>query len=324
MRVVVLGAGGIGGSIGARLHQAGHEVALIARGAHGEVVRDRGLTFETPEERVTLPIPAYEHPRELTWRDGDVVVLAAKSQDTEAAARDLYAAAGDVPVVSAQNGVANERTLARWFGQVHGMCVMMPTAHLEPGVVQAHSAAATGILDLGGFPEGTDDVDETLAAALRASRFECDARPDIMRWKYRKLVNNLGNAVQALCGRDLDADDATAVLDLLTDEAEAVFTKAGIDPVTDEEDEVRRADHLQLRPIGDEPRAGGSTWQSLARGSGVETDFLNGEIALLGRLYGVPTPANARIQALMADAAARGLDPGATSMAALLAALSAP
>ena len=103
-----------------------------------------------------------------------------------------------------------------------------------------------------------------------------------------------------------------------------MFTKAGIDPVTDEEDEVRRADHLQLRPIGDEPRAGGSTWQSLARGSGVETDFLNGEIALLGRLYGVPTPANARIQALMADAAARGLAPGATSMAALLAALSAP
>ena len=324
MRVVVLGAGGIGGSIGARLHQAGHDVALIARGAHGEVVRDRGLTFETPEERVTLRIPAYEHPRELTWRDGDVVVLAAKSQDTEAAARDLYAAAGDVPVVSAQNGVANERTLARWFGQVHGMCVMMPTAHLEPGVVQAHSAAATGILDLGGFPEGTDDVDETLAAALRASRFECVARPDIMRWKYRKLVNNLGNGVQALCGRDLDADDATAVLDLLTGEAEAVYTKAGIDPVTDEEDEVRRADHLQLRTIGDEPRAGGSTWQSLARGSGVETDFLNGEIALLGRLYGVPTPANARIQALMADAAARGLAPGATSMAALLAALSAP
>jgi len=318
VRVVVLGAGGIGGSIGARLHQSGHEVALIARGVHGAAVREHGLTFETPEERVTLRIPAYARPSEVTWQEGDVVVLAAKSQDTEAAARDLYAAAGDVPVVSAQNGVANERTLARWFGQVHGMCVMMPTAHLEPGVVQAHSVAATGILDIGRFPDGTDEVDDALATALRASRIECVARPDIMRWKYRKLVNNLGNAVQALCGRVPDTAEVRQALDLLTAEAEAVFVAAEIDPVTDEEDDVRRADHLQLRPIGDEPRAGGSTWQSLTRGSGVETDFLNGEIALLGRLYGVPTPANARIQALMAGAAARRQAPGSMSTAELL------
>jgi 2-dehydropantoate 2-reductase len=318
VRVVVLGAGGIGGSIGARLHQSGHDVVLIARGAHGEAIRERGLTFETPEERVTLRIPAYEHPKDLTWRDDDVVVLAAKSQDTDAAARDLHAAAGQVPVVSAQNGVANERTLARWFSGVHGMCVMMPTAHLEPGVVQAHSAAATGILDLGRFPDGVDDVDEAVAATLRASRFECVARPDIMRWKYRKLVNNLGNAVQALCGRGLDTPEALAALDLLTAEADAVFAVAGIDPVTDEEDDVRRADHLQLRPIGDEPRAGGSTWQSLSRGSGVETDFLNGEIALLGRLHGVPTPANEHVQELMTDAAGRGLAPGSMSTAELL------
>jgi 2-dehydropantoate 2-reductase len=308
MRVVVVGAGGIGGTIGARLHQAGYDVALIARGAHGETIRDRGLTFATPEERVTLRIPTYLHPSELTWTADDVVVLAAKSQDTDAAARDLALAAGQVPVVSAQNGVANERTLARWFPDVHGMCVMMPTAHLEPGVVVAHSVAATGILDLGRFPEGADDVDEGLATALRASRIESVPRPDIMRWKYRKLVNNLGNAVQALCGRRLDAADAT-------------FVAAGIDPVTDAEDDVRRADHLQLRSGGDEPRAGGSTWQSLQRGSGIETDFLNGEIALLGRLHGVPTPANAGLQRLMREAAARGAGPATMSPAELLAEL---
>ena len=320
VRIVVLGAGGIGGTIGARLHQAGHDVALIARGAHLEAMREHGLTFVTPEERVTLQIPAYARPGDLTWRDDDVVVLAAKSQDTEAAARELAAAAGHVAVVSAQNGVANERTLARWFGDVHGMCVMMPTAHLEPGVVIAHSVAATGILDLGRFPGGTDDVDEELAAALRASRFECRTRPDIMRWKYRKLLGNLGNSVQALSG--FTDDEALQVLDLLTAEAEAVFVAAGIDPVSEEEDEVRRADHLQLRPIGDEPRAGGSTWQSLSRGSGVETDFLNGEIALLGRLHGVPTPANARIQALMTHAATAGTPPASMSGADLVAELS--
>jgi 2-dehydropantoate 2-reductase len=319
MRIVVLGAGGIGGTIGARLHQGGYDVALIARGAHGAAIRERGLTFATPQERVTLRIPVYGDPSEVAWTSDDVVVLAAKSQDTEAAARALATAAGpDVPVVAAQNGVANERTLARWFAHVHGLCVMMPTEHLEPGVVVAHSAAATGILDLGGFPDGVDDVDEEVAAALRASHCESVARPDIMRWKYRKLLNNLGNAVQALCGNDLDSDEATTALDLLTAEAERAFAAAGLDPVTEAEDDDRRGDHLRLEPVAGATRGGGSTWQSLARGAGVETDYLNGEIALLGRLHGVPTPANARIQTLMAEAEVRGAGPGELSAAQLL------
>jgi 2-dehydropantoate 2-reductase len=140
-----------------------------------------------------------------------------------------------------------------------------------------------------------------------------------MRWKYRKLLNNLGNAVQALCGAELAGDDVLACLDLLDAEAQAVLVAAGIDPVTQEEDDARRADHLQLRSIGDDPRAGGSTWQSLRRGSGVESDFLNGEIALLARLYGVPAPANARIQALTAQAAVARIGPGTMTPAELLA-----
>lgn len=319
MRVVVVGAGGIGGTIGARLHQSGYDVALVARGAHGEAIRERGLTFVTPEERVTLRIPAYARPADLVWTPDDVVVLATKSQDTEAAARDLVGAAGaDIPVVSAQNGVANERALARWFAHVHGMCVMMPTAHLEPGVVVAHSVAATGILDLGRFPHGTGQVDVELAAALRDSRIESVPRPDIMRWKYRKLLGNLGNSVQALSGTGLDLPEALRVLELAIAEAEQVFLAAGIDPVTEAEDEVRRGDLLQLRPVAGEARAGGSTWQSLHRGSGVETDYLNGEIALLGRLHGVPTPTNAALQRLMREAAARGDAPGTMAPARLL------
>jgi 2-dehydropantoate 2-reductase len=315
-----MGAGGVGGTIGGRLHQGGYDVALIARGAHGEAMRSHGLVLATPEERVTLRIPTYARPSEVPWTPDDVVVLAAKSQDTEGAARDLAAAAGPaVPVVSAQNGVANEPALARWFDHVHGLCVMMPTAHLEPGVVVAYSAAATGVLDVGRFPDGTDDVDEALAAALRASRIESVPRPDIMRWKYRKLVNNLGNAVQALCGTELDSDAANQVFGLLVAEAESAFAAAGIDPVGDEEDELRRANHLQLKPVSGEPRSGGSTWQSLTRGAGVETDYLNGEIALLGRLHGVPTPANARIQALMTAAAAHGAKPGEMTAVQLLA-----
>jgi 2-dehydropantoate 2-reductase len=63
---------------------------------------------------------------------------------------------------------------------------------------------------------GVDEVDEALAAALRASRCESVARPDIMRWKYRKLLNNLGNAVRR-CGSGLDSEEAMTALDLLAD-----------------------------------------------------------------------------------------------------------
>jgi 2-dehydropantoate 2-reductase len=113
------------------------------------------------------------------------------------------------------------------------------------------------------------------------------------------------------------------VLDLLTAEAEHAFAAAGVDPVSEPEDAARRGDHLRLEPVAGVVRGGGSTWQSLARGSGVETDYLNGEIALLGRLYGVATPANARIQALVTAMAARGAGPGAMTAASLLAELRA-
>ena len=68
----------------------------------------------------------------------------------------------------------------------------------------------------------------------------------------------------------------------------------------------------------------GSTWQSLARNTGsIETDYLNGEIALLGRLHGVPTPVNAAMQAIAARMASEGAAPGVMSAAEVEAAIGA-
>src|ERR1700679_1525556 len=82
MRFVVFGAGAIGGVVGARLHQSGHDVLLIARGSHREAIAERGLTRKSPIEQVTLPIPVVANASEAEIRDGDVVLLAVKSQDT--------------------------------------------------------------------------------------------------------------------------------------------------------------------------------------------------------------------------------------------------
>ena len=84
MRFVVLGAGAIGGAVGARLFQHGFDVTLVARGEHGRALQS-GLVLEAPGETVSLPIPAVLHPAEV-WRDGSdetVVLLAVKGQHTD-------------------------------------------------------------------------------------------------------------------------------------------------------------------------------------------------------------------------------------------------
>ena len=312
MRFLVVGAGAVGGVVGARLHQHGHDVVLVARGAHRSAIERNGLRFETPEEAAVLRLPVVGDPAELDVQPGDVVLLAVKSHDTEAALERLRRAApADTPIVCLQNGIENERRVLRVFEHVYGVCVMCPTNHVEPGVVQASSAPVTGILDLGRYPSGVDATAEAVAGAFDGATFSSVARPDIMRWKRQKLLLNLGNAVEALCGPDARRG---RLVGMARAEAEACFAAAGVDVATDEEDRERRGSLLTLRPIGDQRRGGGSTWQSLARGVGsVETDFLNGEVVLLGRLHGVDTPVNAVLQHLVREAAAEHRQPAAMS-----------
>jgi 2-dehydropantoate 2-reductase len=320
MRIVVYGAGAIGGVLGARLFENGHDVILIARGAHYEAMRDQGLRVETPVGDSVIKVPVVDSPAHIDWSDGDVVVLAMKTQDTVEALGALEdAGARGAPVVCAQNGVESERMALRVSASVYGICVMCPAAHLRPGVVQAFSLPSPGILDVGRYPTGSDTVAESLAAAFRSATFHGERRPDIMRWKYTKLLMNLGNAAEALAG---PAARGSEIARRARAEGIATLHAAGIDFVSDEDFIERRGDLISPKPIGGGPRPGGSSWQSLERATGrIEADYLNGEIALLGRLHGVATPANDVLQRLANDAARRGQRPGSVSADDLLAAI---
>jgi 2-dehydropantoate 2-reductase len=292
MRFVIFGAGAIGGVVGARLHQSGHDVALIARGSHYEAIRERGLTLETPSGTAVLQIAVADAPAAVEWSGEDVVMLAVKGQDTAGAVLALRDAAPlQTPVVCVQNGVENERSALRLFPNVYGAVVMSPTAHLEPGVVQAYGSRGTGVIDVGRYPSGVDAVCEEIADALSASDFSSRARPDIMRFKHAKLLGNLLNAVDALCEPGSPTGE---LIELAQEEGKAALNAAGIEFVADEVNDVaKRWQQLDLKPIAGRERAGSSTRQSLVRGAGaVETDYLNGEISLIGRLHGVPTPIN--------------------------------
>lgn len=308
MRFVIYGAGAVGGVIGARLHEHGHDVVLIARGEHLRAIRASGLRIESPDDRTTIRLSSVESPSEIDFRDGDVVFLSVKSQDTAAALGTLASAAPEVPIACAQNGVENERAALRLFRDVYAVHVMLPASHLEPGVVEASSSPVTGLLDVGRYPSGADETAHELVRALAASTFDSRARADIMRWKYRKLIMNLANSAEALLP---PGDEQDEIARRAEEEGEACLRGAGIDFASRDEDRVRRGDLLRVKPVGERERQGGSSWQSLARDSGtIEADYLNGEIAMLGRLHGIPTPVNEALQRLANRWAAERRRPG--------------
>jgi 2-dehydropantoate 2-reductase len=309
LRYIIYGAGAIGGVIGGKMHMNGKDVILIARGEHLRSIRRDGLTLKQPDESYNLRIPTAGNPSEIEWRRDDVVLLTMKSQDTQAALDDLRLAAGDgVPVVSCQNGVENERLALRSFRDVYGVVIFIPGSHIDPGVVETTAWPTTGVLDIGRYPRGVDDRARAIASDLDSSGFASYAVENVMAWKYTKLHGNVLNAVQAVCG-EAEARDLGRQLRA---ETEAVFSAAGIEWVPPEE--LSERTKLTSRSTNNSGRQGNSTWQSLVRGQGTsEVDHLNGEIALLGRLHGVPTPANEVFQLVANQLARERKQPGSVT-----------
>src|SRR4051812_8234178 len=118
MPYVAYGVGAVGGVVAAHLHRTGHDVTLVARGAHLAAIRERGLTLDTYAAPHVVDAPATDTAADVTWTDSTVVLLAVKSHQTEAALADLAAhAPAGTAVVCVQNGVANEPAVLRRFAR---------------------------------------------------------------------------------------------------------------------------------------------------------------------------------------------------------------
>ncbi len=290
MRFIIYGVGAIGGTFAAALSLAGHEVVGIARGNMLQAIRSNGgLLFRSTTGPQLVDFPVVASPAELEFRPDDIIFLTMKGQDT-AAALDALRAAGvsTQAVVCAQNGVNNERLALRLFPTVYAMTVMLPADYVTAGEVICYGTPKYGMVDLGRYPRGIDETVAAIAIAFDSAGFAAFPLEQVMRSKHGKLRDNLGNVVEAALGH---GSRTGPLLEAIQAEAEAVYKAAGIDWVAVGNADPRRKGLMDMGAVAGVTRTGGSSIQSLKRGTGtIETDYLNGEIVLLGRLHGVPTP----------------------------------
>jgi 2-dehydropantoate 2-reductase len=256
----------------------------------------------------------------------DVLIMAVKVQDSIAALDDWSlrevqgggTAGTEIPLLCAQNGVEGERIALRRFARVYGICVMLPASYLAAGEIAAFGHPLVGVLTVGRYPAGSDPLVDAICADLEGAGIGGVPSTAVMRWKYAKLLANLGNALEAVVG-PIEGDGALDLLARARGEGEAVLQAGGIDVASPDEDAEARG-RWHTKDIPGQTRGGGSTWQSLTRGTGtVETDYLAGEIVLLGRVHGVPTPVNETLQRIAKELAVHGTPPGSVPIETLTA-----
>lgn len=289
-RFIVYGVGAVGGVVAGALAVSGQTVIGVARGARQKALHTSGMTLINPAGRKHVAFECVRAASQIAFRPDDAILLTVKGQGTQAALDDLRTAGvTGQPVFCLQNGVANERTALRIFPNVHAVNVMLPCEYSTPDETIAWCSPNYGNFDIGRYPGGMDEADESLGQALTPGGIGGYPTDDVMPFKYGKLIMNLENIVEAALGRGVD--DGT-LAEVLLAEGRRVLDRAGIRWTAVDSTDPRR----ELMKSGEVPgktRIGGSTSQSLVRGAGsVETDYLNGEIVLLGRLHGIATPAN--------------------------------
>jgi 2-dehydropantoate 2-reductase len=316
VRIVVIGAGAIGAPIAGQLFEHDHRVVLVARGANFAAIAKDGLTVATPEWTRRTMVDVVDGVSRLTLDPSDAVILCVKSQDTAGVLEDLRGVAPpEIAVFCAQNGVANERLVAPYFADTYGVCVMSPASYLEPGRVEVFSAPIIGVLDVGRWPTSVDETALEVSRQLSDSGFASMATEEIETLKWGKLLSNVLNALEVLCGPSAMSDE---LVEQVRHEAVACLTAHGVDVTRAISLADERSKLVNYHSIGSIRRVGSSSWQSVLRGTGnVETDYLNGEIVALGQRYGIATPVNELLQRRANDMARQGLAPGTVSITEL-------
>ena len=291
LRIAIMGSGGVGGYLGARLIRGGADVAFVARGAHLAAMRKNGLVIESEHEPICLPkVNATDDPR--TIGPVDIVLFSVKLWDTESAARSLLpVVAPGTGIISFQNGVQKDDLLRKLFGAdaVMGGIAYMATAIVRPGVI-----AQTGTMQrmiFGEYDGRRSPRAEALLAAAQGGGIDAQISDDVRRaiWeKYVFLVGLSGSTTSVRLPLGPIRNHARTrqlLLDLMRETA-AVGRAQGVAlPQDYAEQRLAFVDGLPADMTS-------SMHHDLERGQPLELHWLSGGVVEMGAALGVPTPAN--------------------------------
>jgi len=297
MRIAVVGSGGVGGYFGGRLAAAGVDVAFIARGAHLEAMRSRGLRITSPKGDLHLPrVTAESDPSAVG--PVDVVFFAVKLYDTESALAMLPPLVGpDTIVVGFQNGVETVASLTRAVGAAHtaGGVSYVSAVIAEPGVIR-HTAMDRLIF---GMPDGSRSPQlEALLEACAPAGFESTPTSTITVEIWTKFVrlsvfSGMTAVTRGPVGVIVNDPELLEMLKAAVRETLAVAHAKGIAVTSTIDEDVASA--YKALP----PQAKASMLEDLERGRRLELPWLSGAVARLGREVGVATPIHTFINAVL-------------------------
>ena len=298
MRIAVMGAGGVGGYFGARLAQAGHDVAFIARGRHLAALRERGLSVASALGDIRLARPAVTDDP-ATLPPAEVVLFAVKLWDTEGAARAVLPllAEGGV-IVPFQNGVESIDRIAAIAGPapVMGGAAYIAATIREPGLI-AHTGTMAR-LRFGITQPAQQPAAEALLAACQGAGIDAALVADIHRALWEKFVflaamSGLTSVARQPVGVLRGDPDSRATWAAAMREACAVGRARGI-ALADDFDlqQMEFADGLPA-----EMRS--SMQNDLAAGNRLEAPWLCGAVARMAREGGIDAPVNATLYAAL-------------------------
>ena len=300
MKIAIMGSGGVGGFYGGRLANAGGDVAFIARGAHLAAMREHGLTIDNaPHGHVHVPrVTVTDDP--ATIGVADVVLIAVKLWDTDAAVHAVAPLVGPkTAVVSLQNGVIKDDILRRAFGEaaVIGGVVYVATTISRPGVIRQ-----TGTMErciLGEYDGRRSERVEALHGALLHAGVKAEISDDIRRTLWEKYVFLVGlsgstTTMRSTIGPIREHPQTRAFLYELIREAAAVGRAHGVDlPEDFAEQRLAFGDTLAADMTS-------SMHHDLNSGNPLEVPWLSGGVVQLGQQVGVPTPANRAVWDILA------------------------
>ena len=310
MKILVLGAGGVGGYFGGRLIQAGADVTFLVRAGRARQLAEQGLVIKSPVGDAVLPV------RTLTAADPgqgfDVILLTCKAYDLDAAMDSVapHVAAGNGLILPLLNGMAHVDTLRARFGAdrvLGGLCGIFGTLSPEGVVVQM--AGLPPRIGFGRFKDQVErnvldqpagDIERIFAAANFASaRVEPIERGLWDKWVVLAALAGGTCLMRGSIGAIVSGDDGTAIMQEILAETTAVARAAGYAPG---EQRLGAARGILTDRNSD---ATASMLRDIQRGGPTEGAHIIGDLLRRARVFGLATPllrlANAHLQTYEAE-----------------------